>query len=185
MAELTRAPKPRTEKIEVLSGTKMIERKAIDLDDVIRGVIIEYRDEHDISTRECAHRLGLKQQTLSGFLDENGTGARVKMLSNVCAAMRVTPAQFFERHDLYSRTTVDDDDWIWDLKIAAKNIDLDRDSRDRLTKVIELAVKLDLADVLIAQAYGFVNSVSETKSSVEKPRRRGARGGNKKKTSPR
>ena len=102
MAELKKAPRVRTVKVKVKRGGKEATVTGPNLDDVLRGIVIQWKNHLDISTNEAAKRLGVTQQTLSSFLNpEQTAGCRLELVSKICAALDLTPASLFSMHTLF------------------------------------------------------------------------------------
>ena len=102
MSEMTKRPKVRTIDFEIREAGESRQCKAVDLNDVLRGVLIEMRNAWGLSTRALAMRLGVRQQTVSGFLDSDlDQGTRVDTLSRMCGALDMNVAELFALHPIY------------------------------------------------------------------------------------
>jgi transcriptional regulator with XRE-family HTH domain len=74
----------------------------VNLDDVVRAIIWDIRQDYGGNQARTARRLGLQQQNLSRI--ESGGGTSIESLSRICAALGEDPRAFFRRHELYRRT---------------------------------------------------------------------------------
>ena len=102
MAEMTKRPRVRS--MDFIVKDAGVERavKCPDLNDVLRGVVIDLRNAWGLSTRALGMRLGVRQQTISGFLDKDiDQGTRVDTLSRMCGALDMNVAELFALHPIY------------------------------------------------------------------------------------
>lgn len=89
--------------VEVNVDGRAQRRSGPDLDDVLRAILWDLRQTYGGQAR-LARRLGLGQQNLSRI--EGGGGTSLDVLSRICAALRESPLELFQRHERYR--TVDD-----------------------------------------------------------------------------
>jgi len=145
-----------------------------DLDDVLRQIVWDLKVAHEWEfTAEAARQLGLKQQTLSLFLDETLPGTSLQTLSRICAALRTTPVDLFRKHERYGslegREVRFAEDIVFDRFRALLTVEQAR----RLVTLLErlgskhaLAPVLDAADALLG-----ARSEAESVTAEATPRR--------------
>tara|TARA_R100000808_G_scaffold6975_1_gene20462 strand:+ start:1005 stop:1517 length:513 start_codon:yes stop_codon:yes gene_type:complete len=157
--ELSEPPKTRIKKIKVKTPSGDITtRRAINLDDVVREILIKFRAEWDLSTRELAARLGLSPQTIHGFLDESRPGGRIRIITHLCAALQETPATLFSRSESFASL---DTNFTHQFRGLLNSSPLSEEASSQLVEVLTLAKKYGLFEVLVAQAHGFVTAFAE------------------------
>jgi len=141
-----------------------------DLDDVLRQIVWDLKVAHEWdSTAETARQLGVKQQTLSLFLDETLPGTSLQTLSRICAALRTSPVDLFRKHERYGRLQGLEVRFAEDIVFDRFRALLTVDQARRLVTLIErlgsrhaLAPVLDAADALLG--------AREEPASAESPR---------------
>ncbi len=140
MAEFKERPDVQAIDVLIKTGSTEMKRQGADLDDVLRAVIFDIREDNKWgSTAETARRLGLPQQTLASFMDEKRLGTSIATLSTICAALQQTPIEIFHRHERYP---VKDDarpSFADDLIFNRFRAVLERGEASRLLRIVELA----------------------------------------------
>ena len=148
MAEIKKAPKPRKIRVKVPIGDgDTTTRTGIDIDDVLRGVLVELRNKWGCSTRQLAQRIGLPQQSISGYLDKRiDHSARIIMLSRICAALETTPGALLATAPAYrDLQDVDriDPEWL-DIGLA-----LTQENRQAMLEISLICAHADIARQVI------------------------------------
>ena len=71
MGELKKRQKVRSVHLDAFDAQDdAIKIKGTNLDDVVKGIILDYKNQKGWSTRQMARRCGLRQQTLTTYLNE-------------------------------------------------------------------------------------------------------------------
>tara|TARA_Y100001970_G_C14190771_1_gene835246 strand:- start:1239 stop:1766 length:528 start_codon:yes stop_codon:yes gene_type:complete len=155
MAILNKRPKIRDYEIEVVeSGTKR-KLKTPDLNDVLRGILVDLRNAWGMSTRQLAFRLGLRQQTLSAFLDlDADQGTRMETLSAVCGALDMSASELFDLHPQYGK---DAGDRRWQMLRNS----ISPEAVDQLVETAMLGAQIGTIDKLIANQLEMVRAIGE------------------------
>jgi len=112
LANRTRRPKLKTLEVEILDSGRREKRTGPDLNDVLRGVVIDLKNAWGLSTRAMAQRLGVRQQTFAAFIDDGmDQGTRVETLARMCIALDMGPGELFEMHPDYGESRSADRTW--------------------------------------------------------------------------
>lgn len=149
MAELKERPEIRDIVVDVPGAKGKVEqRKGANLDDVLRAILWDLKVKHyGGSTADAARHLGMKQQTLSLFLDAEMPGTSVNTLSTVCAAMKMSPIALLGLHERYADEAHYVEDFVFDRFRSV----LDKGEASRLLPILsELKRRGALNDVIDA-----------------------------------
>jgi hypothetical protein len=138
MAILNKRPKIRDYDIEIVeSGTKR-KLKTPDLNDVLRGILVDLRNAWGMSTRQLAFRLGLRLDTLSA----------------VCGALDMSASELFDLHPNYGK---DAGDRRWQMLRNS----ISPDAVDQLVETAMLGAQIGTIDKLIANQLEMVRAIGE------------------------
>jgi DNA-binding Xre family transcriptional regulator len=169
VSELSKAPRPKSTEFVSVVGKKQKRKKELNLDDVFRGIILEVKEAHDLSTRALAKKMGVRQQTLSTFLTPGETqGCRLALVSRLCASLDLSPVELFQIHPVFASDHGD--------LIARIRSNLSEETWVKFVEIIVVAQALSISEVWIEQAHSLVMSFAEsqnhsTKSLVAKARK--------------
>lgn len=156
MAELNKRPRIRSIDFEIKDAGNTRNVKAQDLNDVLRGVLIDIRNAWGLSTRALSARLGVRQQTISGFLDADlDQGTRVDTLSRLCGAMDMGVADLFALHPQYKSTTTNSRAWA-----MVKN-SLDQESQERFLEAVLVGAQMGVLPGMIANLNDMVVNLAK------------------------
>lgn len=160
MAEITSRPeRVRQVRVSTPAGT----REGSDLNDVLRQIIFDMKQANGWSTAQTAENLGMSQQTLYSFMeqdsvgaeDEKGRGMSVRSLSKIIAARGTNPVLFFVSHPLYrsrSPLSIPIDAYSYESLNALLSPQLAKD----LAKIVEVfATRGTLEDFISTQKRNF------------------------------
>jgi len=166
-------PKIRDCHIEIVEGGTKKKIKAPDLNDVLRGIVVDLRNTWGMSTRQLSFRLGMRQQTLSAFLNsEIDQGTRLETVSAICGALDMTISELFELHPVYGGQKSDRRWHILRNSINAKAL-------DELVETAMLGTKVGAIDKLISNQLEMMRALAEAQgidvASVQKEAKRIAR----------
>lgn len=157
MPEFAKRPKIRTLEVEIQEGKSKRKAKGPDLNDVLRGVLLDLRNGWGLSTRQLAQRLGVRQQTLAGFLDsELDQGTRVETLSRCCVAMGMTPGELFSLHPNYEGAVGSDPAW------GVVRNSLPPESVTQLVETIVIGTQMGVLPGFIANLHDMVTNLAES-----------------------
>lgn len=132
----------------------------VDLNSVLRGVLVQIRDDMGLSTAALARRLGLRQQSLSAMINATGNrGFTLRLVSDVCSAMSVSVGELFSIHPKYQSDS-QDESWARIKSVTTA------EQRDRLADAIQLLATLNLIDNQINQAVATAEAVAKTSGVV-------------------
>jgi len=133
----------------------------VDLNSVLRGVLVQIRDDMGLSTAALARRLGLRQQSLSAMINKTGDrGFTLRLVSDICAAMSVSVGELFSLHPRY-KSDSQDESWARIKSVTTA------EQRDRLADLIQLSATLNLIDHQIDHSLAIAEAVAKT-SGVER-----------------
>ena len=156
MAEMTTRPRIRSIEIDVKDAGNERTIKAPDLNDVLRGVVIDLRNAWGLSTRALGFRLGLRQQTMSGFLDKDlDQGTRIDTLSRMCGALGMNVAELFALHPSYDTGVRSERAWS-----MVKN-SLDNDTLEQFVECVLVGAQIGVLPTLIANMHEMVHSLAK------------------------
>ena len=75
-------------------------RKGVDLNDVLREILQAIMQDRGLSENKLATLLGMNQRRVNAFL-KGENGLQLSGLSQICAALEVTPIDLFLTHPRY------------------------------------------------------------------------------------
>jgi DNA-binding Xre family transcriptional regulator len=163
MAEHTRRPPIRNVEVQTSENGKSKTRRGPDLNTVLKGILIQQRNDLGITTSELARRLGLRQQSLSAMLSrQDDRGFTLRLLSDICASLGVSAGELFEMHPQYG--TKDESSWARLKSVTTEG------QRDELAKTLELASTLGMVQSQIDHIKSTVSVVADV-TREGKPRR--------------
>ena len=132
----------------------------VDINSVLRGVLVQIRDDMGLSTAALARRLGLRQQSLSAMIAETeNRGFTLRLVSDVCAAMGISVGELFSLHPKY-QSEMQDESWARIKSVTSG------EQRERLADSIQLSATLNLVDNQIDQALATAEAVAKTSGVV-------------------
>lgn len=156
MPEMFKRPKIRSIEVTIKDGSAERKAKGPDLNDVLRGIVIDLRNAWGLSTRALAFRLGVRQQTLAGFIDQDlDQGTRIEVLSRICAALDMTADEVFALHPQYA--TGGKSERAWGM---VKN-SLDDKTLELLMESVLIGSKLGVLPGLVSSMRQMVEGVAE------------------------
>jgi len=162
MSELKKRPRIQAIQFEVEEAGRTKKKKGADLNDVLRGVLVDLREAWSIPTKTLGKRLGLSQQTISKFLDaDRPQGTRLDTLSKICAALNSGPGEVLSMHPDYEAEPGADSRWT-----LLKN-SLPEKSLDQLVETIVLGANLDLMPTIIENQHIMVKRLVSSKDLKE------------------
>ena len=155
MSILSKRPKVRSLDVEIVESGSKRTVKAKDLNDVLRGVLVDLRNSWGMSTRQLAFRLGVRQQTLSAFLDpEHDQGTRLETLSEICAALGMSIGELFDLHPAYGEKAADRR---WQMLRNS----ISPEAVDQLVETAMLGAQVGTINKLIANQLEMVRAIAE------------------------
>lgn len=162
MPEIKKSPKQAFIEFQSESpGGKKSKRKGPDLDSTLRGVILELKESHNLSTASLARKMGVRQQTLSTFMSPGETqGCRLALLSRLCAAFNLTPIEIFQISPFFAEDHAS--------VAASLKADLDKESWVQFLELVVVGQALSITDVWIEQAHTLVMSFAESQNRSTK-----------------
>ena len=108
-----------------------------------------------MSTRQLAFRLGVRQQTLSAFLDpEADQGTRLETVSAICGALDMSISDLFELHPVYGGQKTDRRWQMLRNSIGSKAL-------DEFVETAMLGVQVGTIDKLISNQLEMVRAIAE------------------------
>ena len=158
MTKTKHGPPVRTLVVPAAKGDSGGRRTGFNLDDVLRGVLIEWKEARGYSTNQAAHELGLRQQTLSSFLSEDEPrGCRLEFVSKVCAGMGITPIELFSRHEVFQEPDSQDASVMSHFREG-----LSEDGWRKAVEVVFAAHALGITEVVVEQSHSLVMALAES-----------------------
>jgi len=155
MSILQKRPKVRDYPVEIIESGSKRSIKAPDLNDVLRGVLVDLRNAWGMSTRQLAFRLGVRQQTLSAFLDpEADQGTRLETVSAICGALDMSISDLFELHPVYGGQKTDRRWQMLRNSISSKAL-------DEFVETAMLGAQVGTIDKLISNQLEMVRAIAE------------------------
>lgn len=159
MPEFERRPKIRNVKFTIKEAGETKDVSGPDLNDIIRGVVIDLRNAWGLSTRQLAFRLGLSQNTLSGFIDsELDQGTRLETLTRICASLDVTPGELFDLHPQFEEKVSSDRAW------AMIRNSLPEETVSQLLEAVLVGKQMNVLPGLIANLNEMVKGLAKSQS---------------------
>jgi transcriptional regulator with XRE-family HTH domain len=149
-----------------------IKIKGMNLDDVVKGIILDYKNHKGWSTREMARRCGLRQQTLTTYLnDSNENGGRIAILTHLCAGLGLDPVELFLLHpDI--ETQEGDGYWQNKLQRQVNTANVSQAMKEKLEEIVILSTHLDCFNIVVEQSLALVRSMaSAQKVDLKKARK--------------
>ncbi len=175
--------RPSVREVTVLvpgDGDRLSERSGADLNDVLRAILWDLRDDYGWKDWTAAAKaLGLPQSSLSSFFQEEKVknpdgsttverqGTRLETLSRICAAIRKDPIELFQRHERYAEEKRFADDAIFDQFRTV----LDRGEAARLLPVLvtlKARGALDLALQTMERIAGIERDTQKEQATARK-----------------
>ena len=156
MAELRRRPKIKTIETKVVRAGVEDVARGPDLDDVLKGVLCDLRNQSGGSTRSLARSLGVPPQTINGLLDDTvDTGARVTPLTRICSALDCSIGELFGRHPKYA-----DADQVQHPLWATMAHAMTPKQLEQLARLVLLSQQLGIQESVIEQSLTMVESIA-------------------------
>ena len=156
MAEMTKRPRIRSMDFEVKEAGVDRAVKCPDLNDVLRGVVIDLRNAWGLSTRALSMRLGVRQQTMSGFLDKDmDQGTRVDTLSRMCGALGLNVAELFALHPGYDTGIRSERAWS-----MVKN-SLDTGTLEKFIEAVLIGAQIGVLPSVIDNMHTMIHSLAK------------------------
>lgn len=127
-----------------------------DLNSVLRGVLVQMRDDTGLSTTALARRLGLRQQSLSAMINESeNRGFTLRLVSDICAAMSLTIGELFSLNPKY-QTESQDESWARIKSVTTA------EQREKLADAMQLSATLNLIENQVNQMVFTAEAVAKT-----------------------
>lgn len=157
MPEMTKRPKIRELKFTIQEGRNERQVKGPDFNDVLRGIVIDLRNAWGLSTRALSFRLGVRQQTLAGFIDQDlDQGTRLDTLSHICAALDMTIDEMFALHPNYKTSASHERGW------AMVRNSLDPESVKLFIEAVLIGSQIGVLPSLIKNLHQMTVSLAES-----------------------
>ena len=158
MAEIKQVPPVRSLSVDPAKSTESEMRTGLNLDDVLRGVLVQWKEKKGFSTNQAAHELGVRQQTLSSFLSEDEPrGCRLEFVSKVCAGMGVTPIELFARHEIFQTEGPAASSLLSHFREG-----LSEEAWQKAIEVVFAAHALGITEAVVEQCHSLVMSLAES-----------------------
>ena len=163
MGELKKRQKVRSVQFEGFDAQDdSIKIKGMNLDDVVKGIILDYKNQKGWSTRQMARRCGLRQQTLTTYLnDANENGGRIAILTHLCAGLGRDPVELFLLHpDIEIQEG--EEYWQYKLQRQINTVNVPPNVKNKLEELVILATYLYCFNNVVDQSLALVRSIAES-----------------------
>ena len=155
MAIYSKRPKVRTTDTEIIVSDQNRAVKSPNLNDVLRGVLVDLRNAWGISTRQLAFRLGVRNQTISAFLDPTlQQGTRLETVASICGALDMTIGELFELHPGYGAA---ESDRRWQMLRNS----LSPQALDELIETAMIGAQIGTIDKMISNQREMVRAIAQ------------------------
>lgn len=165
MPELKKIFKPKLTSIQAFDGKKELQRKAVDVDDLIRGIMLEFKTQKGWSTRELARRCGLTQQTVATYLtaSRSKNSGRIALITHLCAGLNLSVVDLMKMHPVIQEQE-SEGAWIEEVAQTMKINDLSHATKDKIEEIMILASALDCFEIVVDQALGLLRSMASAQN---------------------